>query len=83
MGCYRTRKTGRSRGSLEFLGEETSFFGVRSAEVIKMSILRIGSTGKYAQGWELAFGKKPQKVRTATKKKPAKKAMSARPRKKV
>ncbi len=39
-----------------------------------MSILRIGSTKKYAQGWELAFGRKSEKSTQTPKKKAAKKA---------
>jgi hypothetical protein len=35
-----------------------------------MSILRVGSTGKYSDGWDLAFGKKSSKQVTV----PAKKA---------
>jgi hypothetical protein len=38
-----------------------------------MSILRIGSTKKYAQGWELAFGRKSDKPTEAVKKRTLKK----------
>jgi hypothetical protein len=38
-----------------------------------MSVLRTGSSKKFAEGWELAFGKKaktPNRRKVATKKKP-------------
>jgi hypothetical protein len=46
-----------------------------------MTIVRVGSTGKYAEGWDKAFGKNRVKASVA-KNKPAKKAASRKPAKK-
>ncbi len=43
-----------------------------------MSIIRVGSTGKYADGWELAFGKKSRKSPTTKKTARAKKSATAK-----
>lgn len=39
-----------------------------------MSIIRVGATTKYSQGWESAFGKGKKKSTKAAKAKPAKKS---------
>jgi hypothetical protein len=39
-----------------------------------MSILRIGSSGKYSENWEAAFGKKPIKSAPAKKAQPKKRS---------
>ncbi|MEX0678190.1 MAG: hypothetical protein WD063_13995 [Pirellulales bacterium] len=46
-----------------------------------MTIVRVGTTKKYADGWETAFGKGKRKVGPAAKKAAAKKAAkkSAKP----
>jgi hypothetical protein len=36
-----------------------------------MTITRVGSTSKYADGWETAFGKSKRKTKTAHSDKPA------------
>ena len=46
-----------------------------------MTIVRVGSTGKYAEGWDKAFGKGRAKP-TAGSKKPAKKAPAKKSAKK-
>ena len=47
-----------------------------------MTIVRVGSTGKYAEGWDKAFSKGRAKAAVA-KKKPAKQAASKKARKKA
>ena len=48
-----------------------------------MSIVRVGSTGKYADGWDIAFGKKRRKATTTARRKTAtKKATPRKARKK-
>ncbi|MCA9261184.1 MAG: hypothetical protein KDA61_18340 [Planctomycetales bacterium] len=49
-----------------------------------MSVIRVGSTQKFADGWEAAFGKATGQKKTAAKKKaaPAKKKAAAKKSKK-
>jgi hypothetical protein len=39
-----------------------------------VSIIRVGATKKYSDGWDAAFGKGKKKSATAAKAKPAKKS---------
>ncbi len=48
-----------------------------------MSIIRVGATKKYSDGWEAAFGKGKKKSATAAKAKPAKKSTKKAPGKKA
>ena len=66
-------------GSYPFGSPAVSLVNKRGKK--KMSIVRVGSTDKYSDGWDQAFKKKATKTRSA-KKKTSKKAAPKRAKKK-
>lgn len=48
-----------------------------------MSVIRVGSTGKYADGWDLVFGKSGGRTAAAGKAKAGKRRKPATPAKKA